>query len=55
MAIRRWLGDALLGAGLVTRQQLDEAIARQNATGEKLGPALVALGYVSEPAVLRAQ
>src|SRR5438045_2752349 len=48
MAVRRWLGDTLLNAGLVTKQQLDEALAAQNRTGEKLGHVLVSLGYLSE-------
>jgi type IV pilus assembly protein PilB len=54
MAIRRWLGDALLNAGLVTREQLDEALALQNTTGQKLGQTLVSLGYLSETALLQA-
>ena len=53
MAVRRWLGDTLLNAGLVTRQQLDEALAIQNSTGQKLGQALVALGYLSDNALLQ--
>src|SRR5512132_3524329 len=53
MAIRRWLGDALLNAGLVTREQLDEAVAMQNTTGQKLGQTLVSLGYLSDSALLR--
>ena len=53
MAVRRWLGDTLLNAGLVTRQQLDEALAIQNSTGQKLGQALVSLGYLSDNALLQ--
>ena len=53
MAVRRWLGDTLLNAGLVTRQQLDEALAVQNSTGQKLGQALVSLGYLSDNALLQ--
>ena len=53
MAVRRWLGDTLLNAGLVTRQQLDEALAVQNTTGQKLGQTLVSLGYVSDAALLQ--
>ena len=53
MAVRRWLGDTLLNAGLVTRQQLDEALAVQNTTGQKLGQTLVSLGYVSDTALLQ--
>jgi type IV pilus assembly protein PilB len=53
MAVRRWLGDTLLNAGLVTRQQLDEALAVQNTTGQKLGQTLVSLGYISDTALLQ--
>lgn len=53
MAVRRWLGDTLLNAGLVTRQQLDEALAAQNTTGQKLGHTLVSLGYLTDTALLQ--
>jgi len=53
MAVRRWLGDTLLNAGLVSKQQLDEALAIQASTGQKLGQALVSLGYLTEPALLK--
>jgi type IV pilus assembly protein PilB len=53
MAVRRWLGDTLLNAGLVTRQQLDEALGVQNTTGQKLGQTLVSLGYITDTALLQ--
>ena len=53
MAVRRWLGDTLLNAGLVNKQQLDEALAVQATTGQKLGQALVSLGHLSETALLQ--
>lgn len=53
MAVRRWLGDTLLNAGLVTRQQLDEALAVQNTSGQKLGQTLVSLGYLTDAALLQ--
>jgi type IV pilus assembly protein PilB len=53
MAVRRWLGDTLLNAGLVTKQQLDESLAIQNKTGEKLGRVLVSLGYLSDADLVR--
>ena len=53
MAVRRWLGDTLVNAGLVTRAQLDEALAIQNSTGQKLGQALVSLGYLTDSALLQ--
>ncbi len=52
MAVRRWLGDTLLKAGLVTQPQLDEALALQNTTGQKLGQTLVSLGYLADAALL---
>ena len=52
MAVRRWLGDTLLNAGLIDKQQLDEALAAQATTGQKLGQALVSLGYLTETALL---
>ena len=51
MAVRRWLGDTLMNAGLVSRQQLDEALAVQNTTGQKLGQTLVSLGYLTDAAL----
>lgn len=53
MAVRRWLGDTLLNAGLVNKQQLDEALAMQSSTGQKLGQALVSLGYLTETQLLQ--
>ena len=53
MAVRRWLGDTLLNAGLVTRPQLDEALAVQNTTGQKLGQTLVSLGYLTDASLLQ--
>jgi type IV pilus assembly protein PilB len=53
MAVRRWLGDTLLNAGLVTRQQLDEALAVQSTTGQKLGQTLVSLGYLTDASLLQ--
>lgn len=53
MAMRRWLGDTLMNAGLVTRQQLDEALAVQSTTGQKLGQTLVSLGYLTDTALLQ--
>lgn len=53
MAVRRWLGDTLLNAGLITREQLDEGLAQQAATGQKLGQTLVSLGYLTDAALLQ--
>jgi type IV pilus assembly protein PilB len=53
MAVRRWLGDTLMNAGLVSRQQLDEALSVQSTTGQKLGQTLVSLGYLTDTALLQ--
>jgi len=53
MAVRRWLGDTLLNAGLVTKEQLDEALAVQHTTGQKLGQTLVSLGYLTDASLLQ--
>ena len=42
-----------MNAGLVSRQQLDEALAVQNTTGQKLGQTLVSLGYLTDAALLQ--
>ncbi|MDI3522481.1 MAG: type pilus assembly protein PilB [Bacillota bacterium] len=41
------LGDLLVDQGLLTRDQLAQALKRQQETGERLGQALVSLGYVT--------
>ncbi len=46
------LGDSLMEKGLLTKAQLDKALAEQkNQPGEKLGAVLVKLGYVSKEQV----
>jgi type IV pilus assembly protein PilB len=44
---KKLLGRLLLEAGIVTEQQLDEALAEQKRTGEPLGQILVGRGHVS--------
>ena len=46
MAVK--LGEMLVKAGLISQAQLDDALAEQKKGGEKLGHALVRLGYVQE-------
>ena len=46
MAVK--LGDLLVKAKLVTPEQIQEALVEVQASGMKLGEALVKLGYVSE-------
>src|SRR5215467_4797859 len=47
------LGESLVEAGLITKAQLDEALRRGASTGERIGEALVGLGYISERDLLK--
>jgi type IV pilus assembly protein PilB len=42
------LGDVLVERGLVTREQLDEALLRQRAGGHRLGELLLSMGAISQ-------
>jgi type IV pilus assembly protein PilB len=42
------LGELLVSRGLVTREQLDEALARQPLPGQRLGDVLVAMGALTQ-------
>jgi len=44
---KRLLGRLLVEAGIISEQQLEEALAEQERTGEPLGQVLVGRGYVS--------
>lgn len=50
---RHRLGDMLVLAGKITREQLEEAIQVQSDQGTRLGSTLVALGYIDEPVLSR--
>lgn len=53
MVIRRkYIGEILVEAGVITEQQLQDALAKQN--GVPLGPTLVKLGYATEQDVAAA-
>lgn len=43
-----YIGALLLGKGLITREQLEEAIEEQKRTGKLIGHILVDLGFVNE-------
>jgi type IV pilus assembly protein PilB len=43
------LGEALVAAGVISREQLERALAEQSSWGGLLGQNLLALGYVGEP------
>ncbi|GAX88492.1 GspE/PulE family protein [Effusibacillus lacus] len=45
---RKRLGDLLLEFGLVTKDQLDQALAEQKVTGQPLGEVLIQRGAISE-------
>ena len=48
------LGDLLVASGLVSREQLDVALGRQNEAGGRLGDLLVAQGLVTEHDIITA-
>lgn len=50
---RKRLGDLLLEVGMITREQLDNAIEQQKKNNEKLGNILIKLGYVSEDDIIQ--
>ncbi|MEO6877533.1 MAG: ATPase, T2SS/T4P/T4SS family [Gemmatimonadaceae bacterium] len=53
MSRRIRLGESLVESGLITQAQLDEALTRRLTSGERIGEALVGLGYISERDLLR--
>jgi type IV pilus assembly protein PilB len=53
MSRRIRLGESLVEAGLINVAQLEEALARRTTTGERIGEALVALGFISERDLVR--
>jgi hypothetical protein len=46
------VGEMLVERGVITRDNLDEALARQRESGQRLGEVLVELGYAMEEDVL---
>lgn len=53
MKNRKYLGDLLIEAGLITREQLNKALVTQKTTRERLGRILVNLGYITEEDITR--
>ena len=47
------LGDLLVRDGLITREQLQQALADQKGTGNRLGYTLVKLGFVAETEITK--
>jgi MSHA biogenesis protein MshE len=54
MAIRKKIriGDLLVSEGIITEEQLTQALTAQKTTGGKLGYTLIGLGYISEDSML---
>lgn len=53
MAYQR-LGDLLISNGLITEQQLNEALAIQKQVQKRLGTVLIEYGFISEPQLIEA-
>jgi len=53
MIAKKRLGDILLEAGLIDQRKLEEAIALQKVTRERLGRVLIKQGFVSEEDIMR--
>ncbi len=56
MRRKRRLGDLLMGAGVITQEQLDEALKRQRevGNGQKLGMTLVDMGIMNDEIIAEA-
>ena len=48
------LGDILIAAGLITQEQLEEALAKQKGSGKRLGTVLQEEGYITELEMIEA-
>ena len=53
MSRRIRLGESLVEAGLINPAQLEQALTRGATTGERIGEALVALGFIAERDLIR--
>lgn len=52
--VQQQLGELLIAGNLLTREQLEEALAVQKEKGGLIGQILVSLGHTSEEAIARA-
>ena len=52
-SVKKLLGRALVENGLITETQLDEGLKQHKRSRQKLGSALVQLGYVSQEDIMR--
>ena len=41
------LGEKLIAANVITKEQLEQALSEQKATGQRLGDVLVSKGYAT--------
>ena len=48
------IGDLLIDREIITKQQLETALIEQRSSGQKLGRALIDLGYITEKDILDA-
>ena len=54
MAKRKFLGEMLIDAGLITEQQFQEGLAFQDSSGLCMGKALIETGLVAREAIFEA-
>jgi len=52
--VRKRLGDILIEAGVLNKDQLEKALSVQKSTGERLGKALINLGFLTEEQIVQA-
>lgn len=45
---KKFLGDLLIEAGVITKEQRNKAIQEHKRLGKRLGEALVSLGFIAE-------
>ena len=50
---RKLFGEILVNEGLVTKEQLEEALEQQKSTGDFLGGILLELGYITESDIVK--
>ena len=50
--VKKRLGDLLLENNIITKEQLEQALAKQKDTNMRLGQTLIALGFVTEEDIL---
>jgi MSHA biogenesis protein MshE len=50
--LRKRLGDLLVEEGIITEQQVEQALQAQKQTGRKLGDSLIQLGFLTETQML---